>query len=392
MAQFAAEVHAVVERYRDAIALAESGDLQAANLGRMVFDERVRLTGELRASLDRPSAIKGFLSTLDRDRTLYDGDRLAFLDLVVSLRDGAEGKTLARIEAEIADLREIQRVLADEARWDAYASAIRPLRSVEQLLEAHRDELADHGSTDRAWKDNDLEVFGTTLPDKTFVLTFDDGPSAEHTPRILDILKEHGVRAVFFEVGEHVASVGEGEPADRDPRSRVDPQDPGGGALARQTHLVPPEPAETFRPELPPQVHFAGKALDWVNIPRGPLSEPPKGNPNCAGLGPPAKTGGGGLPWKSHSPEWGQPNPHFNCPPLCQNGSGPRGPGCILLAKVAPHNAGGAFSLSSPQVKGPRVPVSVLGRARGKTYKTPGGNPPQKSPALLLAIGGAYLI
>ncbi len=35
-------------------------------------------------------------------------------------------------------------------------------------------------------------------------LTFDDGPSIKHTPEILNILKEHNVKATFFIVGEHV--------------------------------------------------------------------------------------------------------------------------------------------------------------------------------------------
>ena len=39
------------------------------------------------------------------------------------------------------------------------------------------------------------------VPDKV-ALTFDDGPSAEWTPKILDILKQKGVKATFFIVGE----------------------------------------------------------------------------------------------------------------------------------------------------------------------------------------------
>jgi len=35
-------------------------------------------------------------------------------------------------------------------------------------------------------------------------ITFDDGPSPAHTPQILDILKEKGVKATFFVVGLHV--------------------------------------------------------------------------------------------------------------------------------------------------------------------------------------------
>lgn len=36
-------------------------------------------------------------------------------------------------------------------------------------------------------------------------LTFDDGPSPELTPRLLDILRYHGVRATFFVVGKNAA-------------------------------------------------------------------------------------------------------------------------------------------------------------------------------------------
>jgi peptidoglycan/xylan/chitin deacetylase (PgdA/CDA1 family) len=35
-------------------------------------------------------------------------------------------------------------------------------------------------------------------------ITFDDGPSPKYTPQILDILKQHDVKATFFVVGKHV--------------------------------------------------------------------------------------------------------------------------------------------------------------------------------------------
>lgn len=40
-------------------------------------------------------------------------------------------------------------------------------------------------------------------------LTFDDGPSRQYTPAILDILKRHGVKATFFVVGSNVATCGD---------------------------------------------------------------------------------------------------------------------------------------------------------------------------------------
>ncbi len=40
---------------------------------------------------------------------------------------------------------------------------------------------------------------------KVVALTFDDGPSPAWTPKILDALKEAGVKATFFMLGDHVA-------------------------------------------------------------------------------------------------------------------------------------------------------------------------------------------
>ena len=37
-------------------------------------------------------------------------------------------------------------------------------------------------------------------------LTFDDGPSFDHTPRVLDILRRHGARATFFLIGPRAAA------------------------------------------------------------------------------------------------------------------------------------------------------------------------------------------
>ena len=42
---------------------------------------------------------------------------------------------------------------------------------------------------------------GVTQP----LLTIDDGPHPEHTPAILDILDRHGIRAIFFLIGQRAA-------------------------------------------------------------------------------------------------------------------------------------------------------------------------------------------
>lgn len=47
-------------------------------------------------------------------------------------------------------------------------------------------------------------IYHVGASNKVVALTFDDGPSLEWTPRILDKLKESGVKATFFMIGEHV--------------------------------------------------------------------------------------------------------------------------------------------------------------------------------------------
>ncbi|MFB9236671.1 glycosyltransferase [Plantactinospora siamensis] len=42
------------------------------------------------------------------------------------------------------------------------------------------------------------------LPPKTIALTFDDGPDPVWTPRVLDVLRRHGVPATFFVIGSEV--------------------------------------------------------------------------------------------------------------------------------------------------------------------------------------------
>jgi peptidoglycan/xylan/chitin deacetylase (PgdA/CDA1 family) len=52
------------------------------------------------------------------------------------------------------------------------------------------------------------QLFGPTIrrtgDEKTIALTFDDGPNPAVTPDLLDLLKQHEVRATFFLIGAHV--------------------------------------------------------------------------------------------------------------------------------------------------------------------------------------------
>ena len=54
----------------------------------------------------------------------------------------------------------------------------------------------------RRWKEQRLRSI--CAASGTLVLTYDDGPGPETTPRLLDLLDAHGARATFFVVGSRV--------------------------------------------------------------------------------------------------------------------------------------------------------------------------------------------
>jgi peptidoglycan/xylan/chitin deacetylase (PgdA/CDA1 family) len=68
-------------------------------------------------------------------------------------------------------------------------------------------EIASYINTDFIAADSIKGVLPITMdPNKKYIsLTFDDGPNPETTPKLLDILKEKGVKATFFMLGQNVA-------------------------------------------------------------------------------------------------------------------------------------------------------------------------------------------
>jgi peptidoglycan/xylan/chitin deacetylase (PgdA/CDA1 family) len=83
--------------------------------------------------------------------------------------------------------------------WTAFAE---PCPGNPQALGTERVLEVDAKTTPRVGRKH----FPTTLPlaNKELVLTFDDGPWPDTTPKVLDALKHECVRATFFLLGENV--------------------------------------------------------------------------------------------------------------------------------------------------------------------------------------------
>ena len=99
--------------------------------------------------------------------------------------------------------------------WDAYVRAIAaetPIERVLDRLDAQLFSAVPPGEdvSEAAARARFLEWEGTELPPRSVLLTFDDGPHATHTPRVLDILKAHNVHAIFYMVGRNLGIVHNG--------------------------------------------------------------------------------------------------------------------------------------------------------------------------------------
>jgi glycosyltransferase involved in cell wall biosynthesis/peptidoglycan/xylan/chitin deacetylase (PgdA/CDA1 family) len=146
------------------------------------------------------------------------GNRLVPPENAVALADAIE-QTLAR-RATAGQVR------PNSCSWDASAAAL--VHILEPLVSRSQDHDRPWWAGKQQpvikppspWKPLALrqllrKAMATFLPHRLFLvrgrrqsksvsLTFDDGPHPQHTPRLLDILKRHAIKATFFVVGRRV--------------------------------------------------------------------------------------------------------------------------------------------------------------------------------------------
>jgi peptidoglycan/xylan/chitin deacetylase (PgdA/CDA1 family) len=187
----------------------------------------LRLTAQPPAQRD--PEIRALLNWMEGDPELLDLDRLAFRDTLRILQHGLvqdktlQGTTLnARLTRDLATIDRIEHGVDAEYRkvfggpgqpgagghrelWDAYVTRLQQLVSVTDLL-PHGLEPSPLPAP-QAHVDTEKELFGTELPDKVLILSFDDGPHRIYTEEIKNILLKEHVPALFFEVGRNLGSV-----------------------------------------------------------------------------------------------------------------------------------------------------------------------------------------
>ncbi|WP_261803443.1 polysaccharide deacetylase family protein [Variovorax sp. PAMC26660] len=177
-------------------------------------------------------ALNALLDRIESEPSWFDADRLAFKEFLgeLSTRYGQAqslpGLKLGRRASEdLAVLAEIEQAYDRELKdvfgrfaqrgiepqrekWADYVAKLQGLYSRDKILKDFGAIVPYTQPAGSAKEGGDVrEIFGTSLPPKTVVLTFDDGPHAKHTDEILEILKRYDAPAIFFELGQNLGKL-----------------------------------------------------------------------------------------------------------------------------------------------------------------------------------------
>lgn len=209
-------------------------------VGQLLFhdlQERVDALAAAAADTANPATLPALEALLDRIESepgWFDADRLAFKEFLTRLAaqyaqsQSIAGLKLARranedlvvlAEVEQAYDRELKDVFGRFAKrgielqrekWADYVAKLAKLYNREQILKDYATIVPYTAASTKsgvAEEADSREIFGGSLPPKTVVLTFDDGPHPKYTDDILDILKRYDAPAIFFNLGRNLGTV-----------------------------------------------------------------------------------------------------------------------------------------------------------------------------------------
>ena len=235
--QLAKDCNQIVANYRKIIVLMDDSKKldpavreQVATAGRMLFEQNHQALQVLEKSLgDSLAAGKTdfageFLDRVEKSGEYRDADKLVFRDTLEELAAGGLGgaEFQKRVQDDLTSLASIQALYQKEIgdifaglqtrgmpvhreAWSQYTDVLKQKYTREQILREMEKSLPPAESRGGGKKKSTTdEIFGTDLPPKTLVLTFDDGPHPRYTAQVLDILTKYGIKGIFFQVGRNL--------------------------------------------------------------------------------------------------------------------------------------------------------------------------------------------
>ncbi len=315
----------------------------ANQVGQSLFHDNLKRVSDTSAALaavlaspdpQRFAAIGGLLDYVESAPELFDADRLAFRDLLRELqgvvaRDGTLPaiKLHQRMGEDLEALAEIERNYEKEIRqifgrfdtraielkrerWDDYVAKLKTLYNRAQILKDFGVVVPYSMPKEAPAKADSKEVFGNSLPPKTLVLTFDDGPHASYTQEIAAILKQYGAPAVFFEVGSNLGSLGADGKPKLSAKAGVSRQLLAQGYAIANHSLTHAQLSKKTGEALKGEILNTDELLKAVDAQRSPLFRFPYGARNEEGLSLLDGAHLRSVMWNIDSLDWADPIPN----------------------------------------------------------------------------------
>jgi len=356
----ATELRAMLDAYRKIIVLTHdeatlpaAERAQANRIGQQLFHENQERIGRVETALTtliasnnprRFDAISTLLDYIESGDGLYDADRLAFRETLRSLQAQiASDSSLAaiklhkRISEDLDALAEIERNYEKEIRaifgrydtraielkrekWDSYIAYLKKLYTRERILKEYGVVLPypaapepepaalEPSAPAQAGREG-AEIFGKSLPKKTVLLTFDDGPHRRYSEEIAAILKQYNAPAIFFNVGRNLGALDAQGAAKLSANAQVSRKLKDAGYVLANHSLTHAQLSKQTGAKLKSEILDTDTLLKAVDPQRSSLFRFPYGARNREGMQLLADAQLTSMMWNIDSLDWADPVP-----------------------------------------------------------------------------------
>lgn len=354
----ATDLRAMLDAYRkiivlthDEAKLSAAERAQANKVGQQLFHENQERIGKVDAALGalvastnprRFDAIGTVLDYVESGEGLYDADRLAFRETMHSLQAQVANdsslqaiKLHKRISEDLDALAEIERNYEKEIRavfgrfetraielkrekWDSYVAYLGTLYQRERILKDYgvvmpyparpEPEPEEPAAAPQAGREGE-EIFGKSLPKKTVLLTFDDGPHRRYSEEIAAILKQYNAPAVFFNVGRNLGSLDAQGAAKLNAGAKVSRKLKDAGYVLANHSFSHAQLSKQSGDSLKAEILNTDKLLKAVDPERSSLFRFPYGARNREGMQMLANAQLKSMMWNIDSLDWADPVP-----------------------------------------------------------------------------------
>lgn len=278
-------------------------------------------------------AISNLLDYIESAPELFDADRLAFRETLQSLQtEIAKDASLPaiklhkRIGEDLDALTEIEHnydkeisgifnrfeqrgIVQKRERWNDYVAHLKKLFDKEQILKDYGVIVPYKIKETVSHNEEEGEVYGRTLPPKTVVLTFDDGPHQTYTAEIEDVLKQYGVPAIFFEVGNNLGTLDTKGKAELSKRADISRKLLDDGFVIGNHSMTHAQLSKKSGDALKEEILGTDAILQAVDKRRSPLFRFPYGARNEEGLEMVQSAHLRSVMWNIDSLDWADPIP-----------------------------------------------------------------------------------